>query len=144
MPIATGTKSSPSEISGMPNVIRGAPELTSMPTRPSRMPSSTIASDLATEPWASTTAAINPSTSRLKYSTAVNFSASAASGRLSTAMTTVATVPAKNEAIAAMASAVPALPCLAISWPSRQVTTEEVSPGTLTRMAVVEPPYCAP
>ncbi len=46
MPIATGTKSSPSEISAIPKVIRGAPELTSMPTRPSSTPSSTIAKRL--------------------------------------------------------------------------------------------------
>ena len=55
-----------------------------MPIRPSSIPSSTIASDLPTEPCASTTAAIRPSTSRLKYSTAVNFSASTESGTLST------------------------------------------------------------
>ena len=99
----------------MPKVMRATPELTSIPTRPSSNPSSTIASDLATEPCARTTAAIRPSTRRLKYSTAVNLSASIDSGTLRTAITIVAVVPAKNEAMAAMASAVPALPCLAIS-----------------------------
>ena len=68
----------------MPKVMRATPELTSMPTRPSSSPSSTIASDLATEPCASTTAAIRPSTSRLKYSTAVNLSASIDNGTLRT------------------------------------------------------------
>ena len=53
-------------------------------------------------------------------------------------------VPAKNEAMAAIASAGPARPCRAIWWPSMQVTIEDVSPGTLTRMAAVELPYCAP
>ena len=81
---------------------------------------------------------------RLTVSTAVNLRAKAASGRLSSAMTTVAIVPAKNEAMAAIASATPARPCRAIWWPSRQVMIEEVSPGTLTRMAAVELPYCAP
>ena len=57
---------------------------------------------------------------------------------------TVATVPAKNEPIAAMPSAMPARPCFAIWWPSSVVTTALASPGMLTRMAVVEPPYCAP
>ena len=47
-------------------------------------------------------------------------------------------------AIAAAASAAPARPWRAIWWPSMQVTTDEVSPGRLTRIAVVEPPYCAP
>ncbi len=59
-------------------------------------------------------------------------------------MTSVATVPAKNEAIAAMPSAMPAWPLLAIAWPSSVVTTAVASPGMLTRIAVVEPPYWAP
>ncbi len=139
-PMAIGTKSSPSPSSGMPKVRREAPEETSMPTMPSRSPTTTMASALATEPCARITAAIRPSTSRLKYSTAVNCSARAASGRASSAITTVATVPAKKEEMAAMASASPALPWRAIWWPSRQVTTDDVSPGTLTRIAVVEPP----
>ena len=65
-------------------------------------------------------------------------------GTLAVAITTVAIVPATNDAIAAMARAGPARPCLAIWWPSIQVTMADDSPGTLTRMAVVEPPYCAP
>ena len=47
-------------------------------------------------------------------------------------------------AIAAIASAGPARPCLAIWKPSSVVTTEVASPGMLTRIEVVEPPYCAP
>ena len=35
-------------------------------------------------------------------------------------------------------------PLRAIWYPSRQVTTEAASPGMLTRMEVVEPPYMAP
>jgi len=38
----------------------------------------------------------------------------------------------------------PARPLRAIMWPSMAVTTEVASPGMLTRMAVVEPPYWAP
>ncbi len=68
----------------------------------------------------------------------------AVSGAASAAMTIVATQPAKNEPIAAMPSATPARPCLAIWWPSSVVTTEVASPGMLTRIAVVEPPYWAP
>ena len=59
-------------------------------------------------------------------------------------MMTVETQPAMNEPMAAMPSATPARPCLAIWWPSSVVTTAVASPGMLTRMAVVEPPYCAP
>ena len=49
-----------------------------------------------------------------------------------------------NEPMAAMPSAGPARPWRAIWWPSRVVTTEAASPGMLTRMAVVEPPYMEP
>ncbi len=53
-------------------------------------------------------------------------------------------MPAKNEPSAAVASAGPARPRRAISWPSIAVTADEVSPGRLMRIAVVEPPYWAP
>ena len=53
-------------------------------------------------------------------------------------------VPAMNEPIAAMPSAAPARPCRAILWPSMQVTTDAASPGMLSRIDVVEPPYIAP
>ena len=56
----------------------------------------------------------------------------------------VAAQPAKKEPSAAIRSAGPARPRSAIWWPSIVVTTEEASPGILTRIAVVEPPYCAP
>jgi len=113
-PMAIGTKLTPSLMSAMPKVMRGTPELTSTPMRPTNTPTTIMAIALAGEPCASTTAPSRPSTMRLTVSTAVNFSANAASGRLSSAITTVATVPAKNEAMAAMASAEPARPCLAI------------------------------
>ena len=125
-------------------VMRGAPVLTSMPTRPSSRPTSTIATAFSGAPCASTTAPVRPSTIRLKYSAALNFRASQLIGALAVAMTMVAMVPAMNDAIAAIASAGPARPCFAIWWPSMQVTIAEDLPGTLTRIAVVEPPYCAP
>src|SRR6516165_9244461 len=65
------------------------------------------------------------------------------SGAAIAAMTSVATHPAMKEPMAAMPRATPARPCLAIWWPSRQVTTEVASPGMLTRIDVVEPPYWA-
>ena len=95
-------------------VMRGAPVLTSMPTRPSRRPTSTIATAFSGAPCASTTAPVRPSTIRLKYSAALNFNASQVIGALAVAITTVAMVPATNEAIAAIASAGPARPCFAI------------------------------
>ena len=97
-----------------------------------------------TEPCASTTAATRPSTKSEKYSGAPNDWPTIASGGENIAINAVEKQPAKNDPSAAMASAAPARPCRAIWWPSMQVTTEDVSPGRLTRIAVVEPPYCAP
>src|SRR5207247_9201199 len=132
-PIATETKPIPSESSDTPKLNRATPELTSVPTRPSSRPRITIAIALMSEPCASTVAAIRPSTISEKYSAGPNFSATSASGGANSAMITVDTQPAKNEPIAAMPSAGPARPWRAIWYPSRQVTTEDESPGTLTR-----------
>ena len=57
---------------------------------------------------------------------------------------TVAMVPATKEPMAAVARAGPPLPLRAILLPSSAVTIEALSPGVLSRMEVVEPPYMAP
>ena len=111
---------------------------------PSSSPVTIIAIALISEPLASTTAPISPSTIREKYSAGPNFNASSDNGIATAATRIVATVPAKNDPSAAVASAAPAWPLSAIWWPSRQVTTDEASPGMLSRIDVVEPPYCAP
>ena len=85
-----------------------------------------------------------PSTIRLKYSAGPNFTAKRASVGATSIRPTIASVPAMNEPMAAMPSAGPARPWRAIWWPSREVTTEAASPGMLTRIAVVEPPYMEP
>ena len=61
-----------------------------------------------------------------------------------TASSVVPMVPATNEPMAAVASAWAARPAFAILWPSMAVTTEDDSPGVLSRMEVVEPPYMPP
>ena len=53
-------------------------------------------------------------------------------------------VPAMNEPIAAVASAWAARPLLAILLPSMAVITDADSPGVLSRIEVVEPPYMPP
>src|SRR3954449_3809464 len=111
----------------------------SEPTVDNKRPIKTIAIALKIEPLASTTAKIRPSTISEKYSAGPNFSASAVSGTPKAATSTVDTQPAKNDPMAAIASAAPARPCRAIWWPSRQVTTEVASPGRLTSTAGVEP-----
>ena len=53
-------------------------------------------------------------------------------------------VPAMKEPIAAVASACAARPARAMRLPSRAVITDADSPGVLSRIAVVEPPYMPP
>ena len=134
----------PSDSEGSPKVIRSAPVSRSCPTVERSSPSSTIAMDLRIDPRASTTAKARPAVISAAYSEGPNSSATRVSGTARAAMITVATQPAKNEPSAAMPSAAPARPCFAIWCPSMVVTTDVTSPGMLTRMAVVEPPYCAP
>ncbi len=69
---------------------------------------------LTTEPCASTTAAIKPSSMREKYSGDPKEEPILASGGENSAMRRVATEPAKNEPSAATAKAGPARPCRAI------------------------------
>ncbi len=56
----------------------------------------------------------------------------------------VAIRPATKEPMAEVASAGPPLPLRAILLPSSAVTMEALSPGVLSRMEVVEPPYMPP
>ena len=116
----------------------------SWPTVPSSNPSTIIASAFIVEPLASAMEMTRPRTTSEKYSAGPNSSATDAIGGANSATRTVATVPAKKEPSAAVASAGPALPCRAIWCPSNAVTAAEDSPGRLIRIAVVEPPYCAP
>jgi hypothetical protein len=62
----------------------------------------------------------------------------------SSASSSVAMVPATNDPIAAVASACAARPARAILLPSTAVTTEALSPGVLSRIDVVDPPYMPP
>ena len=100
----------PSSSSVIPKVKRCAPLFTSMPTRPRIRPTTTMPIAFSTERLAITTAPIRPSTISEKYSAGPNWVAIAASGAASSAQISVATVPAMNEAMAAIASAGPARP----------------------------------
>ena len=73
------------------------PVLTSVPTMPSSRPITTMASDFTMSPCASTAAATRPISISEKYSGAPNFSAISASGGPHSAISSVPTVPAKNE-----------------------------------------------
>ena len=79
-----------------------------------------------------------------KYSGGPKASATPARSGAQTVRPMRLSVPATNEEIAAIPSAAPALPCFASSYPSIAVGTDEASPGMLTTIAVVDPPYMAP
>ncbi len=81
---------------------------------------------------------------RLKYSGGPNARANLASGGATSMRPRTDMVPAINDPKAAIPRAGPARPFRAIWYPSRQVMTEAASPGMLTRMEVVDPPYMAP
>jgi hypothetical protein len=57
---------------------------------------------------------------------------------------TVPIVPATKLPSAAVASAAAPRPARAILLPSSAVATEALSPGVLSRMEVVDPPYMPP
>ena len=97
-----------------PKVMRSSPVSRSVPTVESRTPTRIIATAFRIEPWASTTAKTRPMIIREKYPVGPNRRARPVSGLPRAAMTRVATVPAKNEPMAAMPSATPAWPWRAI------------------------------
>jgi cytoskeletal protein RodZ len=113
-PIATLVKPIPSDNSAISNVMRPAPVSRSEPTIDSSRPVNTMATDLSTEPRASTTAKIRPSSISEKYSAGPNSSARLVKGAPSAATSTVEIQPAKNEPIAEIDNAAPARPCRAI------------------------------
>ncbi len=79
-----------------------------------------------------------------KYDGAPIFTACSAIEGMKKATSRVPMVPAMNEPIAAVASACAARPRLAILLPSMAVITDADSPGVLSRIEVVEPPYMPP
>ena len=87
---------------------------------------------------------VKASTISMKYSGGPSLTANSATTGANSVTSTVAMVPATKEPIAAVASAAPARPLLAILLPSMAVTMLAVSPGVFSRMEVVEPPYIAP
>ena len=73
-----------------------------------------------------------------------NFRAALAIGWVRKMRNTMPIMPPMKEAMAEMASAAPALPCLVIGNPSKQETMAEASPGVLIMMEARDPPNMAP
>ena len=84
------------------------------------------------------------STITAKYDGAPISTAMSASAGARTATRRVPMVPAMNDPIAAVARACAARPRLAILLPSMAVITDADSPGVLSRIEVVDPPYMPP
>ena len=98
----------------MPKVNRGAPRTGSMPTMAISNPSTAMARPAANERPARLVTRPSPTSIRAKNSGGPKLNATRASGGATTTSATVATMPPTNDPIAAMPSAVPPRPCLAI------------------------------
>ena len=84
------------------------------------------------------------STINAKYSAGPKESANFTTHGATKASPRVAIRPATKDPTAAVASAGPPRPARAILLPSSAVTTDALSPGVLSRIEVVEPPYMPP
>ena len=115
-----------------------------MPTSPAARPTKSAVKP-RTVLWPSTAlTVVNANSINMKYSGGPSFTAWSATNGANSVTITVAIVPATNEPIAEVAKAAPARPFLAILLPSIAVTMVAVSPGVLSKIDVVEPPYIAP
>ena len=128
----------------MPNVNRACPVCRSMPINPRNMPSDRQIMPLIAELPSTAETVTNASTISEKYSAGPNLSASSTTGPARNVIPIVPIVPAMNDPMAAVASAAPARPLRAILFPSSEVTMVALSPGVLSRIDVVDPPYIAP
>ena len=115
-----------------------------MPTNPTNRPRNRLRRPRTTDDPSSAVTVVNATIVSAKYSAGPKRSAIDASAGAKKVNASVASVPATNDPIAAVANAAEARPCRAIMWPSIAVTIDAVSPGELIKMLVVDPPYIAP
>jgi hypothetical protein len=141
---ASVVTSIPSSSCGTPKESRACPVSWSMPTTASASPmKSEVSPRSVLSPKAAETVT-KASTISAKYSRGPKTSASLTTVGAISAKAMVARSPATKEPMAAVASAGPPLPARAILLPSSAVTIEALSPGVLSRIEVVEPPYMPP
>ena len=114
IPMITATRSKPPLMLTEPNVNRSVPLTTSMPTVETNRPTAIIIRALSIEPPIMKIVTTKPSVIRAKYSGGPNLSAATTRMGDATFSPMLLSVPAMNEAKAAMPSAAPARPCLAI------------------------------
>ena len=123
---------------------RASPLSGSMPTSPSASPKNRLARPFSIESPSTAVTATKARTVSAKYSAGPKPSATSTISGAARVSAIVASVPATNEPIAAVASAAPARPSRAIRFPSTAVMIDALSPGVFNRMAVVDPPYIPP
>ncbi|MOA07581.1 hypothetical protein D3C78_1272860 [compost metagenome] len=144
MATASVVTSTPSSRSGMPKLMRVWPVSWSMPTMARAKPmNSEVRPRNAESPKAEETVT-KASTISAKYSRGPKTNASLTMYGAINASAMVAMRPATKEPMAAVAKAGPPLPLRAILLPSSAVTIEALSPGVLSRIEVVDPPYMPP
>jgi hypothetical protein len=143
-PTATVTTSIPSSNCGIPKVNRLCPERVSIPTNPSARPMNRLRNPRATKSPSSAVMVVKASTTSAKYSAGPKRNPICTMNGARNVRPMVPTVPATKEPMAAVASAAAPRPRLAILFPSMAVTMEADSPGVLSRIDVVDPPYMPP
>ena len=115
-----------------------------MPIMPMVRPSTRAMKPRSREAPSTAVTATKASSMIARYSGAPRDTANRAISGAKNTISVVPMVPATKEPMAAVASAGAALPALAIRLPSMAVTTDDDSPGVLSRIEVVDPPYMPP
>ena len=134
----------PSASCRLSKVNREAPLKLSRPTVASSRPMAPAIIALSLFPLPMVATSSTPSSARAAYSGGPKSRATLATTGASNVSPMIEMVAPTNEPIAAIPSAVPALPCLASAKPSKTVTTEDASPGRRSSTEVMVPPYWAP
>ena len=118
--------------------------MASSPTVPNNNPATIMVKVFKVELAPTNPMSISATTIRLKVAGGPTVSISSESSGANNMSTKTLTVPPNQLPRAETTNAGPARPFLAISWPSIHVMTDAASPGILTRIEVVDPPYIAP
>ena len=136
--------STPSSNSGVPKVKRGWPVCKSTPIMPRKKPTKSAVRPRTDDDPSTAETMMKARTINEKYSAGPKASAKLTTTGARKATPAVPMVPATKEPIAEVARAAPPRPERAILLPSSAVTMVALSPGVLSRIDVVEPPYMAP
>lgn len=134
----------PSANCRLSNVNRDAPLKLSRPTVASSRPMAAAISDLSMLPLPMVATSSTPNSASAAYSGGPKSSATLAITGASSESPMIEIVAPTKDPIAAIPSAVPALPFLASANPSNTVTTDDASPGSRSSTDVMVPPYWAP